>query len=118
MFRKLVFLCLCAALFGSAPFWAQVQGCEVPKGMTKDQKLPCVRTASILLDQPTLTAEQLAKGPDFDATVLNPCADSGNGVIPDSPDAARNAKYKDVIEKLKAQVKSWSGGTTRTVSRR
>lgn len=67
MFRKLVFSCLCAALFGSAPFWAQVQGCEVPKGMTKDQKLPCVRTASILLDQPTLTAEQLAKGPDFDA---------------------------------------------------
>jgi len=42
------------------------------------------------------------KGPNFDATVLNPCADSGNGVIPDSPDAARNAKYKEVVEKLKA----------------
>jgi hypothetical protein len=42
------------------------------------------------------------KGPDFDATVLNPCADSGNGVIPDSPDAAKNAKYQEVVAKLKA----------------
>lgn len=67
MFRKLVFSCLWAALFGSAPVWAQAQGCEVPKGMTKDQKLPCVRSASLMLDQPTLTPEQLANGPDFDS---------------------------------------------------
>ena len=41
--------------------------CEVPDNMTKEQKLPCVRAASILLDQPTLTPTQLANGPDFDA---------------------------------------------------
>jgi hypothetical protein len=67
MYRKLVFLFLCAIVIGLAPAWAQTPGCEVPKGMTKDQKLPCIRTASILLDQPTLTPEQLANGPDFDS---------------------------------------------------
>jgi hypothetical protein len=42
------------------------------------------------------------KGPNFVATVLNPCADSGNGVIPDSADEAKNAKYREVVAKLKA----------------
>ena len=37
-----------------------------PHGMTKEQKLPCVRAASMLLDQPVLTPTQLANGPDFD----------------------------------------------------
>jgi hypothetical protein len=46
---------------------AQTPGCPVPDGMTKDQKLPCVRASSILLDQPMLTPTQLANGPDFDA---------------------------------------------------
>ena len=46
---------------------AQTHGCEVPDGMTKQQKLPCVRASSVLLDQPLLTADQLTKGPDFDA---------------------------------------------------
>jgi hypothetical protein len=45
----------------------QTQGCEVPDGMTKEQKLPCIRAGSILLDQPSLTSTQLANGPDFDA---------------------------------------------------
>ncbi|HTT23999.1 MAG TPA: hypothetical protein VMG82_34055 [Candidatus Sulfotelmatobacter sp.] len=67
MWRKFVFLFLGVMVTGFAPVWAQTQGCEVPKGMTKDQKLPCVRTASILLDQPTLTPEQLSNGPDFDS---------------------------------------------------
>jgi hypothetical protein len=44
---------------------AQTKGCEVPAGMTKEQKLPCVRASSILLDQPALTPTQLANGPDF-----------------------------------------------------
>jgi len=66
MYRKLVFSFLCAIVIGLAPVWAQTPGCEVPKGMTKDQKLPCIRTSSILLDQPTLTPEQLANGPEFD----------------------------------------------------
>ena len=34
--------------------------------MTKEQKLPCIRAGSIMLDQPTLTSVELAKGPDFD----------------------------------------------------
>jgi len=52
---------------GVASGVAQTHGCEVLPGMTKEQKLPCVRAASILLDQPALTAAQLANGPDFDA---------------------------------------------------
>ncbi len=40
--------------------------CQVPKQMKKEQKLPCVRTGSFMLDQPTLTLEQLTNGPDFD----------------------------------------------------
>lgn len=67
MCRTLVFSFLCAIVIGLTPVWAQTQGCEVPKGMTKDQKLPCIRAGRILLDQPTLTPEQLANGPDFDS---------------------------------------------------
>ena len=67
MCRKLVLSFLCAIVIGLAPGWAQTQGCEVPKGMTKDQKLPCIRAGRILLDQPTLTPEQLGNGPDFDS---------------------------------------------------
>lgn len=47
---------------------AQTSGCEVPDGMTKAQKLPCIRAASIMLDQPALTPIQVSNGPDFDAT--------------------------------------------------
>jgi hypothetical protein len=46
---------------------AQTSGCEVPDGMTKAQKLPCIRAARILLDQPVLTPIQITNGPDFDA---------------------------------------------------
>lgn len=67
MWRTFVFLFLSATLIGIVPVSAQTQGCEVPKGMTKDQKLPCVRSASILLDQPALTPDQLANGPDFNS---------------------------------------------------
>jgi hypothetical protein len=46
---------------------AQSQGCAVPENMSKDQKLPCIKAAGIMIDQPTLTPAQLANGPDFDA---------------------------------------------------
>ncbi len=46
---------------------AQTPGCAVPDNMTKEQKLPCIRAATILLDQPTLTPTQLTNGPGFDA---------------------------------------------------
>ena len=41
--------------------------CVVPDRMSTGQKLPCVRESSPMLDQPTLTIEQVAKGPEFDA---------------------------------------------------
>ena len=41
--------------------------CDVPIGMTTREKLPCVSASTVLLEQPSLTIEQLAKGPDFDA---------------------------------------------------
>jgi hypothetical protein len=52
-----------AAGIGAA---AQAPTCEVPANMTTAQKLPCIRGASILLDQPVLTAIQVSNGPDFD----------------------------------------------------
>ena len=66
MLRRSVFV-LSVVLIAVAGGVAQTHGCEAPAGMTKEQKLPCIRAASILLDQPTLTATQLANGPDFDA---------------------------------------------------
>ena len=41
--------------------------CVVPDRMSTGQKLPCVRESSPMLEQPTLTVEQVAKGPEFDA---------------------------------------------------
>ena len=41
--------------------------CDVPSDMTTKDKLPCVRASTVLLEQPSLTIEQLTKGPDFDA---------------------------------------------------
>jgi hypothetical protein len=57
----LAFLSL-VAVSGSV---AQTNTCVVPAGMTKEQKLPCVRAGSFMLDQPILTPTQLANGPDF-----------------------------------------------------
>jgi len=41
--------------------------CDVPSDMTTRDKLPCVRASTVLLEQPSLTMEQLTKGPDFEA---------------------------------------------------
>src|SRR6478735_6555971 len=41
--------------------------CDVPSDMTTRDKLPCVRVSTVLLEQPSLTIEQLTKGPDFAA---------------------------------------------------
>jgi len=56
-----------AAVIAGGSGSAQTPGCEVSDGMTKAQKLPCLRAGGILLDQPVLTPTQLANGPDFDA---------------------------------------------------
>lgn len=41
------------------------------------------------------------KDPDFKADAPNPCATTGNGVIPDHPDAGRKARYREAVMKLK-----------------
>jgi hypothetical protein len=64
MLRPTIFVLF--SLFAAAGASAQTNVCEVPDQMTKDQKLPCVRAATMMLDQPTLTPAQIANGPDFD----------------------------------------------------
>ena len=49
------------------PCLASGRDCQVPKQMTKAQKLPCVQAAGTALEQPTVTAEQLQNGQDFNA---------------------------------------------------
>ena len=61
--RILIFLFL--ASVGSTA--AQTNTCQVPDQMKKDQKLPCVRAGSFMVDQPALTVAQLSNGPDFNA---------------------------------------------------
>jgi hypothetical protein len=61
--RILTFLVL-AFVRGAA---AQTNICQVPDHMKRDQKLPCVRAGSFMVDQPALTALQLFNGPDFNA---------------------------------------------------
>jgi hypothetical protein len=61
-------LLVAAGLIATSRGNAGTTGCDVPDGMTKEQKLPCVRASAILLDQPTLTSTQLANGPGFDAS--------------------------------------------------
>jgi len=40
--------------------------CVVPDRMSASQKVPCVRASSPMVEQPTLSLDQVAKGPDFD----------------------------------------------------
>jgi hypothetical protein len=42
------------------------------------------------------------KGKGFDKNQLNPCANSGNGAIPDSANAAQKAKLKKAAKEAKA----------------
>jgi hypothetical protein len=41
-------------------------------------------------------------GDGFSQDARNPCAASGNGLIPDSADADKKAKYSEVVAKLRA----------------
>ncbi|HEX2759667.1 MAG TPA: hypothetical protein VHM27_04095 [Rhizomicrobium sp.] len=45
------------------------------------------------------------KGADFVASVRNPCATTGNGVIPDTPEQAKKDQYMQVVTKLKSGLK-------------
>ena len=66
MFRISVLLVFAAFAAATAAAQTPASGCDVPDNMTASQKIPCVRTASFALDQPTLTPTQIADGPDFD----------------------------------------------------
>jgi len=41
------------------------------------------------------------KGEGFDAAAPNPCAASGNGLIPDTAEASKKDEYLSVVDKLK-----------------
>ena len=41
------------------------------------------------------------KGEGFDSAAPNPCAASGNGLIPDTAEADKKDKYQSVVAKLK-----------------
>jgi hypothetical protein len=41
------------------------------------------------------------KAEGFDAAAPNPCAATGNGVIPDTADAAKKARFQEAADKLK-----------------
>jgi hypothetical protein len=43
-------------------------------------------------------------GAGFDAAQMNPCANSGNGVIPDSADAAKKKSFEAAAAKAKAGI--------------
>jgi hypothetical protein len=57
MFRLRILTFLVLVSVGDAA--AQTNTCRVPDQMKKDQKLPCVRAGSFMLDQPALTLMQL-----------------------------------------------------------
>jgi hypothetical protein len=44
------------------------------------------------------------KGDGFDAKELNPCAQSGNGIIPDSSDAGKKASFESAAAKARAGI--------------
>lgn len=64
MLRRLHFT-LALVLAAASLSLAQTGGCETSQSMSAQQKLACVRAASILIPQPALTPVQLANGPDF-----------------------------------------------------
>lgn len=43
-------------------------------------------------------------GSGFDAKEINPCAQSGNGIIPDTSDAARKAGFEAAADKARAGI--------------
>jgi len=45
-----------------------------------------------------------AKGSGFDAAQMNPCANAGNGVIPDTTDAAKKTALEAAVKKAEAGI--------------
>jgi len=55
------------------------------------------------------------KGEGFDASVPNPCAASGNGLIPDS-DPAKKDQYMEVVAKLKTGIATADRGAAMQIA--
>jgi hypothetical protein len=53
-------------------------------------------------------------GSGFDAKELNPCAQSGNGAIPDTADAAKKKTLEGAAEKARAGIAASDVKTART----
>lgn len=45
-------------------------------------------------------------GKGFDAKQINPCANNGNGAIPDTTDAAKKAKLQAAVDKAESGIAS------------
>jgi hypothetical protein len=56
------------------------------------------------------------QGEGFDAKQMNPCAQSGNGAIPDSTDAAKKAKLETAKTQLVAGIASDDLKTAQTAA--
>ena len=56
------------------------------------------------------------KGEGFDMAAPNPCAASGNGLIPDTADAGKKEEYRTVVAKLKTGIATSDRGAAMQIA--
>jgi hypothetical protein len=56
------------------------------------------------------------KGEGFDAGAPNPCAASGNGLIPDTAEASKKDEYLSVVAKLKTGLETSDRGAAMQIA--
>jgi hypothetical protein len=56
------------------------------------------------------------KAEGFDAAAPNPCAASGNGLIPDTEDAGKKEKYQSAVAKLKTGLATSDRGAAMQIA--
>jgi hypothetical protein len=56
------------------------------------------------------------KGEGFDAAAPNPCAASGNGLIPDTEDAGKKEQYQAAVVKLKTGLATSDRGAAMQIA--
>lgn len=56
------------------------------------------------------------KGEGFDAAAPNPCAASGNGLIPDTQEASKKTEYLAVVAKLKTGLSTSDRGAAMQIA--
>ncbi|HSM94943.1 MAG TPA: hypothetical protein VLT91_02790 [Rhizomicrobium sp.] len=55
-------------------------------------------------------------GTGFDAKQMNPCANSGNGIIPDTTDAAKKKTFQAAADKAMAGIAETDLAKTKTIA--